>query len=224
MGYYIDLEKTTLDDYYKKLASAYLPPSRMILKEKLDDRFAYFGSIGIKNVKELMQLLKKKDKLKELSMVDGLSEEYLTVLLREIKSTLPKPNKLVDFNVVSKDAIEKLEKAGIKNTEKLFEKVIIASDRQNLAESVGISYSDILTLTKLVDLSRIKWVGVTYAQMLFQLGVDTVEKVSKSNPKELHTRLNQLIKEQEVFKGAIGLNDVNILIETAGELPFDIEY
>jgi hypothetical protein len=36
MGYYIDLEKLTLDDYRKKLASAYLPPSRMILKEKIE--------------------------------------------------------------------------------------------------------------------------------------------------------------------------------------------
>jgi uncharacterized membrane protein len=187
----------------------------------LNERFACFGSIGIKNVKELMQLLKKKDKLKELSMVDGLSEEYLTVLLREIKSTLPKPNKLADFNVISKDALEKLEKVVIKNTEKLFEKVITASERQNLADSVGISYSDILILPKLADLSRIKWLGVTYAQMLFQLGVDTVENVSKSEPKELHARLNQLIKEQQIFKGAIGLNDVNILIETAGELSLE---
>lgn len=60
MGYYIDLEKITIDDYRIKLESAYLPPSRMILKEKLDERFGYFKSIGLRNVKELIQLLKKK--------------------------------------------------------------------------------------------------------------------------------------------------------------------
>ena len=37
MGYYIDLEKVTIDDYREKLESGYLPPSRMILKEKLDE-------------------------------------------------------------------------------------------------------------------------------------------------------------------------------------------
>ena len=93
MGYYIDIEKITIDEYREKLESGYLPPSRMILKDKLDERFEYFKSIGIRNVKGLIQLLKKKDKFIELSAIDCLSNEYLTVLLRELKSILPKPNK-----------------------------------------------------------------------------------------------------------------------------------
>ncbi len=224
MGYYIDLEKITIDDYRIKLESAYLPPSRMILKDKLDERFEYFKSVGIKNIKELIQLLKKKDKFTELSTVDCLSEDYLIILLRELKSTLPKPNRIGDFNVISKDSVDKLEKIGIKNTEKLFDKVITKTDRQKLADSTGIDYADILSLTKLSDLSRIKWVGVTYAQMLYNLGVDTVEKVSKSDPIDLHVRINQMIKEHNIFKGAIGLNDVQILVETANELSLEIEY
>lgn len=224
MGYYIDLEKITIDDYRIKLESAYLPPSRMILKDNLDERFEYFKSIRIKNVKELIQLLKKKDKFTELSQIDCLSEEYLTILLREVKSTLPKPNKIDDFNVISKGSVEKLQKIGIKNTEKLFDSVITKTDRQKLADSTGIDYADILELTKLSDLSRIKWVGVTYAQMLYNLGVDTVEKISKSDPIDLHARINQMIKEHNIFKGAIGLNDVQILVETANELSLEIEY
>ena len=224
MGYYIDLEKITIDNYRIKLESAYLPPSRMILKEKSDERFGYFKSIGIKNVKGLIQLLKKKDKFAELSSIDCFSGDYLTILLRELNSTLPKPNNLVDFTVISRNTIDKLEKIGIKNTEKLYDKVIKKSDRQKLADSTGIDYQDILGLTKLSDLSRIKWVGVTYAQMLYDLGIDTVEKVSKSDPIDLHARINQMIKENNIFKGAIGLNDVKILVEVANELPLDIEY
>ena len=224
MGYYIDIEKITIDEYREKLESGYLPPSRMILKDKLDERFEYFKSIGIRNVKGLIQLLKKKDKFIELSAIDCLSKEYLTVLLRELKSILPKPNKIDDFNVISKVSVKKLEKVGIKNTEKLFDRVITKTDRQKLADSIGVNYSDILELTKLSDLSRIKWVGVTYAQMLYNLGVDTVEKVSKSDPKDLHARINQMIKEHNIFKGAIGLNDVQILVETANELSLEIEY
>ncbi|SFK42911.1 DUF4332 domain-containing protein [Proteiniphilum acetatigenes] len=224
MGYYIDLEKITIDDYRIKLESAYLPPSRMILKEKLDERFGYLKSIGIKNVKGLIQLLKKKDKFTELSKVDCLSGDYLTILLRELNSTLPKPNKLADFIGISKNTIDKLEKIGIKNTEELYGKVIKKSDRKELADSTGIDYQDILELTKLTDLSRIKWVGVTYAQILYDLGVDTVERVSKSAPVDLHTRVNQFIKEKNIFKGQIGLNDIKILIEAATEIPLEIEY
>lgn len=224
MGYYIDLEKLSIDDYRIKLESAYLPPSRIILKDRLDERFGYFKSIGITNVKGLIQLLKKKDRFAELSKIDSFSGDYLTILLRELNSTLPKPNKIADFVGITKGAIDNLEKIGISNTEKLYNKVTKKSDRQKLADSTGIKYQDLLELTKLSDLSRIKWVGVTYAQMLYDLGVDNVEKVSKSDPNDLHARINQMIKEKNIFKGAIGLNDVKILIESASELPLDIEY
>src|SRR5574344_981528 len=224
MGYYIDLEKISIDDYREKLESAYLPPSRLILKDKLDERFGYFKSIGIKNVKGLIQVLKKKDKLAELSMVDCFSGDYLTILLRELNSTLQKPNKISDFIDIKKNTIDRLEKIGITNTEKLYARVGEKSDGQKLADSTGIEYQDILKLTKLSDLSRIKWVGVTYAQMLYDLGVDTVEKVSESDPIDLHTKINRMIKEKNIFKGAIGLNDVKILIESASELPIEIEY
>lgn len=224
MGYYIDLEKISIDDYREKLKSAYLPPSRLMLKDKLDERFGYFKGIGIKNIKELIQLLKKKDKLAELSKVDCLSGDYLTILLRELNSTLPKPNKISDFIEIAKNTMDSLEKIGITNTEKLYDKVIKKSDRQKLANSTGIEYQDILELTKLSDLSRIKWVGATYAQMLYDLGVDTVEKVSESDPIDLHAKINQMIKEKNIFKGAIGLNDVKILIESANDLPLEIEY
>ncbi len=224
MGYYIDLEKITIDDYQTKLESAYLPPSRMILKDKLDERFGYFRRIGIKNIKELLQVLKKKDKYAELSTIECLSGDYLTILLRELNSTLPKPNKMADFTLISKDTVGKLEKIGIKNTEQLYDRVITKQDRQKFAELTGISDKEILELTKLTDLSRIKWVGVTYAQMLYELGTDTVEKVSKSDPIDLHKRINNLIIEKNIFKGQIGLSDIKILIEAASEIPTEIEY
>jgi hypothetical protein len=224
MGYYIDLGKITIEDYQTKLKSSYLPPSRMVLKEKLDERFGFFMQIGIKNIKELIQLLKKKDKFTELSKVNCLSGDYLTILLRELNSTLPKPNKIADFIWISKNTIDKLAKTGIITTDKLYDKVLSKIDRQKFVDSTGIDYTEILELTKLTDLSRIKWVGVTYAQMLYDLGLDTVEKVSKADPIDLHARINQRIKEHNIFKGGIGINDVKILVETANELPLEIEY
>ena len=224
MGYYIDLGKITIEDYQKKLKSCYLPPGRMILKENSDQRFGLFKQIGIKNIKELIQLLKKKDKFDELSKVNCLSGVYLTILLRELNSTLPKPNKIADFIWISKNTIDKLTKTGITNTEKLYDKVLTNIDRQKLAGSTGIDDTEILELTKLTDLSRIKWVGVTYAKMLYDLGSDTVGKVSKADPIDLHARINQRIKEHHIFKGRIGINDVKILVETANELNLEIEY
>ncbi len=48
--------------------------------------------------------------------------------------------------------------------------------------SEKINDNDILVLSKLTALLRIKWVGVTYAQIFYNLGVDTVAKVSKEEP------------------------------------------
>ena len=224
MGYYIDLEKISIDDYQEKLATAYLPPSRLILKDRLSARFDHFRNIGIKNVKELFQLLKKKEEIAKLSLNECFSDDYLTILLRELKSIHPKPNRLKDFSEIPASTIDIMEDIGITNTEKLYYKTIKTFDRQQLAESTGIAYDNILMLTKLSDLSRIKWVGATYAQLLYDLGADTTIKVSKSDTVELHEKINLLIKQKSIFKGSVGLNDVKILVATAKELPIEIEY
>ena len=224
MGYYIDLEKITVEDYRTKLESAYLPPSRMILRERLDERFGYFKSIGIKNIKELIQILKRKDKFTELQNVECLSGNYLTILLRELNSILPKPNKIAEFKGISENTVVKLDKIGIKNTAKLYDRIITSENRKELAQSIGIKNSEILELTKLTDLSRIKWVGVTAARMLYDLGLDTVEKVSKADYNDLHKKINLLSMEKNIYKGQIGLNDIKILINVAKEVPQEIEY
>jgi hypothetical protein len=224
MAYYIDFENVSIDDFRLKLESAYLPPSRILLKDKLDERFGFFKSIGIRNVKELMQLLKKKDKFPELQKVDFLSGDYLTILLRELNSALPKPNKIKDFSGISSNTVVRLEKIGIKDTVKLFERVLNARSRKELAEITGLADIEILELTKLADLSRIKWVGVTFARMLYELGIDTVEKASKAEPEKLHASINQLNKERSIYKGQIGLNDMKIFVNAAKDLTLDIEY
>jgi hypothetical protein len=224
MSYYIDLSSISLDDYKAKLQVAGMIPSRMILKENLDERFNYFKSIGIKNVQELLQTLKKKDKLAELSKVNCLSNDYLVILLRELNSIHPKPNKLKDFIGISPEVVSKLEKMGIKDTAKLFDKVLTRKSRKELAATSGINDSELLELTKLTDLSRIKWAGTTFARMLYEIGTDTAEKASKADYMELHKEINRINKERNYFKGQIGLNDIKLFVEAAKDVSLEIEY
>jgi len=224
MGYYIDLESINIESYKTKIESAYLPPGRMILKERTDERFGYFRSIGIKNVKELLNTLRKKDRYNELSKAECFTGNYLTILLRELNSILPKPIRIRDFPGISSGTIDKLEKAGIKDTVKLFEMVKGAQSRKEFADAIGVSNAEIMELTKLCDLSRIKWVGGTFARILYDIGVDTVDRVSKADAVDLHLRINQINKERNYYKGQIGLNDVKIVVDAAKELPLDIEF
>ncbi len=224
MSYYIDLEKISIDNYRKKLETGYLPPSRMILKERLDERFGYFKNVGIKNIHELLKVLEKKDTLSDLQKTDCFSMDYLAILLRELKSLLPKPNRIKDFPGISQETIVKLENIGINNTLKLYERVIDHGARKKLAQEAGIDEAIVAELTKLTDLSRIKWVGTTFARILYELGIDTLEKMTQSDPVDLHARLNQFIKEKNLYKGQVGLNDVRILVDVAQDIPLDIEY
>lgn len=222
MAYYMDLASISIEAYKRKLEIQYLPPGRMVLKEKIDERMGYFEHIGIRNLKELMVLLKKKDKLEELSKTECFSGNYLVVLLRELKSILPKPNKIKDFKGISEETVLKLEHIGIKDTAKLYEKVKDSKSRLFLSETTGIEVGEILKLTKLTDISRIKWVGVSFASLLYELGVDTVGLACQADPVELHKKINQFNKQKKIFKGQIGLNDIRIFVEAAKDVPQDI--
>ncbi len=224
MGYYIDLRTISIENYKKQLETRDMIPSRKILKENTVERFCYFKSIGIKNVYELLQTLKKKDVFLKLSKVKCFTEEYLTILLRELNSIQPKPNKIKEFAGISPDVISGLEKIGIKDTVRLFDKVKNADDRKELAKTANISDEDLLELTKLTDLSRIKWAGATFARMLYDAGIDTVEKVAKTKPEELYQKIHQLNKEKKYYKGQIGLHDMKIFVEAAKEVTLEIEY
>lgn len=224
MGYYIDLKSLSLDAYAKKLEKAYLPPSRMMLKEGLKESFDCFKNMGINNIQELLLVLKKKDKMLELSKKESLSVEYLTLLLREIKSNLPNPQRLKDFKGISKSTIAILEKNGIKNTRSVYEKVKTGKNRKEFSKKFGINESEILELTKLTDLSRIKWVGATFARMLYDLDIDKVEKVKKADPEFLHKEINRINQERNYYRGKIGLNDIKIVINAAMDVPVEIEY
>ncbi|NJK95141.1 MAG: hypothetical protein HC905_09720 [Bacteroidales bacterium] len=97
MGYYLDLGSIGLDNYKEQLRNGYLIPSRLLLKENLDERFSIFRDAGIKNVFELQKALRNKTIFSQFSAEASMSEEFLTVLLREINSLQPKPNKIKEL-------------------------------------------------------------------------------------------------------------------------------
>jgi hypothetical protein len=224
MSYYINLSKITLEEYADKLETAYLAPSRMILKENTEERFEYFRQTGIKTVQDLLVELKNKKKFAEFQDSGFFPDEYLKILLRELKSILPKPVNISDFTTIKPETSEVLTKIGIKNTVKLYDRILNKEKRKALEEQTGLSKGEILTLTRLCDVSRIRWVGAAFAGMLYEIGVDTVEKISKCNPEELHERVNTNNHEKGIYKGKIGLNDIRIVVDLAKELSLDIEY
>jgi hypothetical protein len=223
MHYSIDFSKITLDQYKAQLKKRTFIPSRQILKDKADVHFDAFKKAGIENLDQLFSTINNKKKNIELLKDKNISEEYVTILLRELKSIQPKPVKLSEFIWISKNSIGKLEKTGISNTKLLYERLGKESERKKFINETKIDENDIVDLLKLSDLVRIQWVNVTFAHVLFVAGFDTVKKVSMAHYEDLYTKISLKNDELKLYKGKIGLNDMKLCIEAAKSIPAELK-
>jgi len=117
--YHIDLERFSLERFRHSLETGEVLPGRRILKEKIAERFKILESMGIRNLKDLIQALKSPKKLEQFSKKSGLPQDYLVILRREANSHIPKPVNLREIPGVNSVCVERLAAAGIKNTQHL---------------------------------------------------------------------------------------------------------
>ncbi len=199
-------------------------PSWKVLGEDIDKNLDIIKKHDISNLDELLIALKDKSKIQEFSKLSGLPAKYLEVLKRVVNGYRQKPNRIRDFSCISEDIFHRLEKSGLKNTLKLYDKVLTSEKRNEFSKKTGISQREMLKLAKLTDLSRIRWVNHTFAYVLLESGYDTVEKVAKADYKELYTNIKQLNEERKIYNAHIGERDMKMVIEFAQGLDFEIEY
>ncbi len=223
MGYYIDLSEIKVEDYSKILKSADLLPSRRILKENLESNFELLKQNGVRNLESLLKQLKTKSTIEDFAKESGIEENFLTVLVREVKSYKQKPNKLRDFPETPAVVIKKLEDRGVKNTWKLYDLVLTSDQRIQLSKDLKIDPKEIHRLARLTDLSRVRWVNHTFAYVLYEAGYQTAKELAKANYENLYEEVKQLNKERAIYKGNIGLHDMKLCVEAAKDLPFEIE-
>lgn len=222
--YHIDLEKYHLDTLKNELKESELIPSRRILKDDIEARFKVLEGNNIHNLQELVNVLKTPKKTREFAQKSGLPEDYLLILRREVNSYNPNPVNLDKFPGVEQDTVSKLKSSGIKNTAHLFKKVKTPEDRIKLAAELEISEEEILELTKLADLSRIKWVGPVFARIFLDSGTDTAEKVSEANAGSFYKKLVERNQEKKYTKAKFLESDVALCINVSKMVPKAIKY
>jgi hypothetical protein len=199
-------------------------PSRKILKEKTEERFQRLKMCGIYNLQDCLAALKTTGNVSEISEKTDLAEDYLLTLRREINSFLPKPINFEKIPDIKTEVLEKLGKAGIKNTKQLFYKTKTKEARKMLSQQTGISEADLIELVKLTDISRIKWIGPIFARLFYESGIDTTEKISNANAEELFKTLKEINEKNNYTKSNFIENDVRICIDVAKDVPKVIEY
>ena len=132
--------------------------------------------------------------------------------------------KLVTVEGIGQVYAQKLEDAGITNTDLFLQKGATPKGRQELAEATGISGKLILEWLNHVDLFRIKGVSEEYADLLEAAGVDTVPELAQRNPENLFQKLGEVNQAKKLVRRLPGANQVASWVEQAKNLPRVLEY
>ncbi|MCP4107577.1 MAG: DUF4332 domain-containing protein [Desulfobacteraceae bacterium] len=212
--YHLDLEKYSLQKFKRSLQKRNMIPSRVILKENIEERLNILDINGIKTLKALIDVLKTKKKIEDFSKKTGLSTEYLTILKREAGSYLPNPINLKKFSGIDTKTIEALEKIGIKSTKQFFDKVNIGKGTDLISQKTGVSADKLNELASLSDLARLYGVGPVFAQIIYNAGINSVESFIKCSAKEFIKIYENKTKKKADFNE----NDINFSIDLAKEL------
>ncbi|MCP4600728.1 MAG: DUF4332 domain-containing protein [Proteobacteria bacterium] len=213
-NYHIDATKVSLKKLERSLKSRDLIPSRVILKDKLKFRFELIAKAGVRNLDELLGVLKSSATIEAFAKKTGIDVEYLKLLAREARSYFPNPVKLSGFPEVDQKVVSKLDKLGLKNSKHLFDRTRSASDLKRICKETGISKKDLLDLVHLSDLSRLYGVGPVFAKLLYSTGIDSVESFFSYNPKEIV----KLYEEKNKKKADFSESDIKFTLEIAREL------
>ncbi len=223
--YLPDLSEISLNEFKIELQTGRLLPSRKPLLDDIDAKFSLLEKAGIANAASLKEALNSNPKIKQLSQETSISENYFKLLKREVGNLLPTPIDFERIPNISERIVKTLKNENILTTEDLFPSVKDRNCRKEFEKKTGLSTDEVLWLTQIVDVSRIKWVGPKLARLIVDTKFNTVEKLSKGNPKEVLDALNDAKKVHKAYQGALGINDIDSWIhQVVSKTPLVIEY
>ncbi|MBT3322531.1 MAG: DUF4332 domain-containing protein [Anaerolineae bacterium] len=217
--FHIKLENYSLEKFKKSLQRREMIPSRMILKEDIEERFAKLEKRQLSNLKELTDRLKTKSKIEEFSKEAGLSIEYLTILNREAKSYIPKPTRIDKYAGIERNHIKRLDSAGIKNTRHILDQAGEKDKREELTQKTGLPIEALNEIVCLADLSRVYGVGPAFARMIYDMGIRTIQEFVEKTAEDFI----EIYEEKTKKKADFGTNEIQFSIELAKDLDILVE-
>ena len=96
--------------------------------------------------------------------------------------------RLKDIQGVAAEHIEKLASIGIADVKGVLVAGRTKEEREDLSRRSGVPLDEVLELVKLADLTRIVDIKGVRVRLLFEAGVDTVEKVARYDPEGLRRK------------------------------------
>lgn len=222
--YSTNLEKISLDEFQTILNTVELLPSRKILLNGLSDLVANLKQKDVTNLAALQKLLKKKKRYPELVDELMISQEYLTVLNREINSYVSKPVPLSKLDVFTDSELEALENTGLRTTKDLYERGLTPEDRKELSEGLSIPLERIVAALELSDLLRVTGVGPVYAKILKEMGINNALEFLEIDSQHAVERYKRINEEKNYSKVNLSIKDVEYVKRFCEKLDADIQW
>lgn len=217
MPYYPDFASLGLDEIVRRLSGADLIPSQVPLLEGLEEKLRTLRSAGLGTLEDLVRTLRSKGGPASVAARTGIPEDYLVVLRRTVEAFRPKPVRLRDYPGIDPGDAAALERAGIRESPELWE-AARGGREPALAARTGLPPAAIRELTHLADLSRIPYVGATYARAILEAGCRSVGEVARAEPEALDAAIQRANLRLNLYRTRIGLRDIRRLIRMAGEI------
>ena len=125
---------------------------------------------------------------------------------------------IAEIEGIGLSQVEKLARAGIKTPAALIKKGYTPALRKSLAEETGISETQILYWVQFADLLRIEGIGLEYAGLLEEIGVDSSKELAARNAKYLAKRMKEVNAEKNRVHKLPGFKQIVRAIESAKEI------
>jgi len=202
MKYNFDLEKLSLKTYMSILKGQNLLPSRKILLHNIDENFTFFERKELQYVSQLRKGLSTPKKISSFVEESGISEEYLTILKREMNSLEQKPVLISSFPDIDSTLVSRLDEVGVRNSKDYWE--------QNRSESEE--------LLCLCDLVRINGVGPIAAKVFYEAGYHSVSDVAEADAAVMLEKTSAVNESRQYYKMKLGLKDMQFCIDSASLL------
>ena len=113
---------------------------------------------------------------------------------------------------------KRLRKSKVETIDDLLRAGSIRKGRNILARKIGVSPSTILKWVYRADLFRIMGVGKQYSSLLESAGINSVTKLSTTNPNKLHEKLIETNQKKNLVRRTPPYNMVKEWIESAKTL------
>ena len=214
-AYTIDPYKISMDRFYKLTASKHLIPSRIALREMIEERFIILKKAGFNSIGELLKILKSKQSLQAFATKSGIPPSYLVLLKREAGSYLARPFPLSDFPGIPYEYVEVLKSKEIRQTREFFESAQTREQQMDLSHLTGIPLARVQELFALSDLSRITGIGGVFARIVYEAGVKSADQFALTSAADQYQKYMVIIKKHKYPAGHFSDEDIQYCIDYA---------